>query len=194
VPSLHIDELVQRFRSDLRYLPVSTLVQRHITYGDCYAIDQAQYFDLKSAIATNFNLHHSEVLIVGSAKLGLSIVSHKRYRPFGDMSDIDVALISPSLFDEIWFEAFEYWRSGSYWPDINQFREYLFRGWIRPDKLPPEKTFERSRQWWGFFRQLTNSQHFGPYKIKAGLYKSWHFLEAYQTKCIAECKQAEIEE
>jgi hypothetical protein len=189
----NVDALIGEFREDFRHLPVFTLVQKYITYGNCYAIDQAKYFELKLIVAQEFNLHHSEVLIVGSAKMGFSIVSTKRYRPFGDSSDIDVALISQSLFEEIWYEAFEYWRSGSFWPEIHQFQEYLFRGWIRPDKLPPEKTFQRSRQWWEFFRQLTNSQRFGPYKIGAGLYKSWHFLEAYQTKCVTECRQAEID-
>lgn len=182
---------IARFKSDLRAYSVDEVVQRHITYGTAFALDGEQYFELKSLIACKFGLHHSEVLMVGSGKLGFSIVESKRYRPFGDTSDLDIALISPALFDAIWLDAYEYWRAKSFWPEYAQFKEYLFRGWIRPDKLPPAHTFRRNSDWWEFFREVTASQRFGPYRIRAGLYRSWSFLEAYQTKCVAECRDAE---
>jgi hypothetical protein len=164
------------------------MVQKHVTYGDCYALSQSSYFRLNAKVAQEFGIHHSEVLLVGSGKLGFSIVDSKRYRPFGDTSDLDIAIISTPLFDEMWIDVFEYWRFGGYWPELDQFRKYLFRGWLRPDKLPPEQSFIRRRHWWEFFRELTNSQDFGPYQIRAGLYKSWHFLESYQGTCINECR------
>jgi hypothetical protein len=41
-------------------------------------------------------------VVVGSAKLGFSIVPDKRYRAFGETSDIDVVLCSSALFDLFW--------------------------------------------------------------------------------------------
>jgi hypothetical protein len=187
-----VEERLQDFRRDLRTASLPELVQRHITYGDCFALTESQYFELKSDIARKFGVHHSAVLIVGSGKLGFSIVGKKRYRYFNDASDLDIALISESLFDGLWLDAYEYWKSRSYWPEYEQFKEYLFRGWIRPDKLPPANTFRRTNDWWEFFRELTASQKFGPYRIRAGLYRSWAFLEGYQTKCVTECRDAEV--
>lgn len=186
--SLDISTRIEEFRNDLVRRPNSVIVQKYITHGKCYALDEAAYFELKSSIASEFALHPSQVLIVGSAKLGFSIVKAKRYRPFGDTSDIDVAIISPALFNSMWEDAFNFWRTGAYWPEIDAFRRYLFRGWIRPDKLPPEKSFERRRHWWEYFRTITQSQVFGPFPIRAGLYKSWHYLESYQQTCVSECR------
>jgi hypothetical protein len=190
-----MDEIERRigvFKIDVVSLSVPLMVQKHITYGTAYALDQSAYFELKHKVAEQFKLHPSEVLIVGSGKLGFSIVATKRYRHFGDTSDIDVVIISSNLFDEIWSAVFDYRLSGAYWPNFGDFRRYLFRGWMRPDKLPPERSFKRSHEWWEFFRELSNSQQFGPYRISGALYKSWHYLESYQAQCIVECRR-EIE-
>jgi hypothetical protein len=149
------------------------------------------YFALKERVAQHFGIHTSEVVVVGSSKLGFSIVPDKRYRPFGETSDIDVALSSGGLFDEFWRDVFNYWARGEVWPGLTDFRKYLFRGWMRPDKLPPSNSFGRSKEWWEFFRQLAVGGDFGPYKITGALYKSWHYLETYQQKCVRDCKAVE---
>jgi hypothetical protein len=185
------EERLKTFRAELPRRDVPDLVQRHITYGDCFTLSATSYIDLKARIAHNFGIHTSEVLVVGSAKLGFSIVPEKRYRPFGESSDIDVALCSNELFDAIWKDVFDYWARPEFWPGLDDFRRYLFRGWMRPDKLPPEKSFTRSQEWWEFFRKLTMEGTFGPYKIRGALYKSWYFLEKYQQKCVSDCKLSE---
>jgi hypothetical protein len=183
-----------KFKSDLGIFDTSTIVRKHIIFGDCYILDEEMYFGLKSKVANFFKIHPSEVLIVGSAKLGFSIARNKRYQPFGDQSDIDVAIISEVLFNNIWQLVFDFWEdmentdSIVYWAKENHFKEFLFRGWIRPDKLPPASKFELSKRWWDFFRTLTNEGTYGPYKISAGLYKSWYYLEKYQSICVKECK------
>lgn len=179
---------VARFQSDVKSMPVERVVSRHITSGECFAIEQAEYSDLRIEVAANFGLHHNSVLAVGSAKLGFSIASGKRYQHFGDKSDIDLAIISSDLFDKIWHQVFDYWNangSEGWEPD---FRKYLFRGWIRPDKLPPQERFSVSQDWWNFFLSITNQGKYGQYPIKGGLYKSFHFLETYQAQMVHECR------
>lgn len=191
---MSIEEKINSFRRDLPDWDVPSLVQRYITYGDCFMLSASSYIDLKARIARNFGIHTSEVLVVGSAKLGFSIAPDKRYQPFGDSSDIDVALCSGQLFDAIWKDVFDYWTRSELWPGLDDFRKYLFRGWMRPDKLPPARSFVRSQEWWEFFRNLTMEGTFGPYKIRGALYKNWHFLETYQQKCIRDCKLSENRE
>jgi len=70
------------------------MVQRFITSGEWFLLDSESYFELKSLVASQFGLHHSQVLITGSAKLGFSIAPTKRFRHFRDESNIDVAIIS----------------------------------------------------------------------------------------------------
>lgn len=62
-------------------------------------------------------------------------------------------------------------------------------GWIRPDKLPPSSMFPAAEHWWEFFRKITETGRFGPYKVRGALYKSLYFLESYQQKCVDYCQQ-----
>lgn len=189
---MNIEERITTFKEDLNHISASIIVQKHITYGDCYVLEHLLYFELKSEIAYEFNLHPSQVLMVGSGKLGFSIVNNKRYRPFGDTSDIDIAIVCSELFDKIWEEAYKYQINTGYWSEAKSFYKYLFKGWIRPDILPPSTTFEIRQKWWDFFQRITNTTHYGIYKINAGLYKSWKYLESYQSQSVLEC-QKELE-
>jgi hypothetical protein len=184
---MNVEASIQSFRAELRQRSVSELVQRHITSGECVTLTAASYFELKNRVAAHYQLHISEVLIVGSAKTGFSIAPDKRYRAFGETSDIDVVICSSGLFDAFWKDVFDYWTRGETWPALGDFRKYLFRGWMRPDKLPPATSFQRAHEWWEFFRSITSSGAFGSYKISGALYKSWHYLESYQQKCVRDC-------
>ena len=107
-------------------------------------------------------------------------------------SDIDVAIVSGALFDTLWQRVFEYWdRPGKdvYWDQSNEFMTYLFRGWIRPDKLPSARDFPDRLRWFRFFQRLASTGRFGPYKVVAGLYKSLYFLERYQCICARQCQE-----
>lgn len=182
-----IDMRIQLFRQDLFVLTAIQMVRKHVIYGECAAISSAQYFDLRSEVADKYEVHPNEVLVVGSSKLGFSIAPTKRYRPFADTSDIDVVIISPQLFDRMWKAVHHYWEHHSYWEHCRQFKLYLFQGWIRPDKLPPAKTFELANDWWQFFNTLSSTGKYSVYKIAGALYRDWYFLEAYQLHSVSSC-------
>src|SRR5438034_1758653 len=116
-----IQSRIDDFKSDLKNMSISTIVRRHITFGDCYVFENGKYFELKAEIADYFQIHPSEILLVGSAKLGFSIAPRKRYRHFGDQSDIDIAIVSTPLFEKIWQQVFEYRDNISYfWPEEDE--------------------------------------------------------------------------
>lgn len=184
---MNIEERTCRFRDLLSRQSVQDVVQSEITTGTCVAIGDEQYTTLRRRVAKHFGVHRNEVIVVGSAKLGFSIAPDKRYRAFGDQSDIDVAVCSSEVFDSLWLSVFEFWHRGETWPGLSQFRKYLFRGWMRPDLLPPGGSFRNADIWWEFFRELTATGECGNYKIAGALYKSWRYLEAYQEKCVTDC-------
>jgi len=186
-----VEEKIARFKRDLGIVPVATMVQKHITYGGCHILSDDQYFDLKVAVAEKFDLHPSEVLIVGSGKLGFSIAPTKRYRPFSDTSDIDVALVSAQLFDNFWADVFQFKAERNFWRKESAFNDYLVRGWIRPDMLPPAQRFRRAKEWWDFFSELSRKLKIN-LKIRAGLYRAWPFLERYQSVCVGQCQSESV--
>lgn len=179
--------MLEQFKEDLSKLTSTQLIRKYIYNGSCNVLTDDRHFQLKEQICEHFRVEFNDVILVGSAKLGFSIKPTKRYTPFGDESDIDVAVISTPLFQKIWEEAFLYKKSGADWQSASSFFKYLSQGWIRPDKLPSSDLFTFSKTWWDFFNTLTASRKYGPFKIRAGLYHSAFFLQEYQKICIEQC-------
>lgn len=180
-----------RFMKDLREREVNDTVRKHILLGDCYILDRDSHYDFRSKISHHYGIHPEEVHVVGSGQLGFSIADGKRYRPFSVKSDIDVAIVSPVLFDRIWTAVVRYDGQGSDWRETKKmFRKYLMNGWIRPDALPQAESFSLTREWWQFFQELSSQTQDGKFKVSAGLYRTKEFLELYQERSVRSCKAA----
>ncbi len=189
---------VQRFKDELKTLSDDHLhlfVRKHITTGLPIALSQDDYFELRQTIATEFHLHPTAVIIVGSCRMGFSIKPSKRYLEVSESSDIDVAMVSQNQFDYYWNGVFNYAHSNIAWRHEEHFKRFvkvLFNGWIDPRWLPRVPAFKESQDWAGFFDQLMRSRRFGRRRITARLYRSWERLEAYQSKnvnlCLAELR------
>lgn len=188
VDGLVVNSRITEFKADLLSISPENLMRKSILNGECCIIPSDEYVELRTEVAAHFGLMHNEVLVVGSAKLGFSIAPQKRYRSFSNSSDIDVVLVSSKLFDTFWEEIFIYDNGGAYWKNKQKFIEYMFRGWLRPDKFPSDF----ADGWFEYFREITNQGKYGPYKIAGALYKNWRFLESYQLDCVIDCKN-EIE-
>ncbi len=146
-----------------------------------------EHYEFKKRIASEFSIPYHEVFITGSSKLGFSPFKNKQ---FDYDSDIDVALISPSLFDSVMEVIAGYqmkFRKNRYvvregeLKMYHEFLEYVALGWIRPDKLPVSfqmKTLKND--WFHFFNSISNgSSEVGNYKVSAGVFKNYEKFEAY---------------
>ncbi len=190
-----LDIRIDEFKKDIINNTPLDIVRKHIIFGSCAEITKEQYFNLRSEVASKFKIHPNEVLVVGSAKLGFSIAPKKTFRRFSDSSDVDLAIISSELFNVFWKEVFSFWEQNGYWDKFDDFNRYLLRGWIRPDKFPSSKSFQRSSEWWEFFKSLSGDRRYSSYKIVGAIYRDWHFLESYQMQSVKKCKlQLELEE
>lgn len=178
---------VEIFKSDLKNLDSIQMYRKFVLNESCCILNSDQHYQLRDSLSNKFKVEFTDVVVVGSTKLGFSIKKEKMYVAFGETSDIDVAIVSTSLFEMIWREAYLYKKSGVDWPNSGAFFEYLAKGWIRPDKLPKSNLFSFTNTWWDYFNELTNSQKFGPYPIRAGLYHSHFFLKEYQIVNIERC-------
>lgn len=182
-----IETRAAQFRSDLATTSDDMLmVRRFILHGSSFALRDNEVFSLADEISTHWQVHpNRDVYLVGSAKLGFSISPSKRWRPFGDESDIDVAVVSDKLFEAYWNEIDSYVARPESWADRERCRSTVASGWIRPDYLPAVLADE----WFEFFRSVQmNSQYAGGIKIAAGLYYSMSFLERYQATAIKKCR------
>lgn len=182
-----INERIKYFKGELNALAPVDIVRKHIINGGSAILEDGAYFDLRAVVAEKYAVHTNDVLVVGSSKLGFSIAPRKRYRHFADTSDVDVVIVSAELFHRIWKAVHSFWEHGGYWERDWEFKNYLFQGWIRPDKLPPARSFELANNWWQFFNKLSSGGKYSMYKIRGALYLDWYFLEAYQLRAVTAC-------
>lgn len=190
---------VKGFQDDARLLTSQQLVAKYILPEQCGADIGFDQKALRARIARRFTVPLESVFIVGSAKLGFTLhdkymneeVPRPAYSEFSAASDIDIAIVSETLFDHIWKMCFDYWDRTGYrfglplWDQANDFRNYLFRGWMRPDMLPAAQAVSYSRQWFQFFQRLMSDRVAGDNRITAGLYREPYFFERYQEFSIA---------
>jgi predicted nucleotidyltransferase len=182
---------LEQFRADIVEHDNKTLVDRYYYSTSGPVLSNEQQASLRRKVSDKFDVSIRDVVLVGSAKLGFT-VRHKPGRPalshFADQSDIDVAIVSSGLFTEYWQHAFSYWVQKGQWDRLGEFRKYLFRGWLRPDKLPIDAEFPKSSEWFEFFRELQAGGDYGGYKIAAGIYLNEHFWEEYVGSSLSECR------
>lgn len=162
---------------------------------------------LAKKVASRFNISRDDLsmYVVGSSKLGYALHPKKvknppegegeegtkilpAFRPFGPNSDIDIALVSPRLFEKIWNNISAHaisvtprmpWNS-------DKLGDYMVHGWLRPDMFP--RTRARN-DWWKTFDEINYSRLFGPQKVSGALYYSREYLHRYQLRGLLECRR-----
>ncbi len=169
---------------------LSDVIQKHITTGEPVVIESDVYYQLRRSVAYEFGIHPSCVILVGSCRTGFSLKPKKRYECVRSDSDVDVAVISESLFDDYWDQVFDLTRSDRGWgrSEGKSFSVDLFMGWITPQRLPNRPRFKNSRKWAEVFDDLTAKRICGIRTITARLYRSWKRLEAYQEIMVSQCR------
>lgn len=197
------EEHLAKFKADLSQLSTGEMYERYVATEACMGLVDVDHVGLRGKIADRFQVATASVVIVGSAKLGFTLVKKKAredqlerpiFSPFFEGSDVDVAIVSDRLFDDIWRDLLRFWHSSGYsdeygyWRGGTQFRSYHFRGWMRPDKLPAGGIYTYRNDWFDFFMRLTSDRAAGDYPIKAGVYREEFFLRTYQQIALEGCK------
>lgn len=152
-----------------------------------FAGREEDYYEFRKRIAEKFDINFHEIFITGSAKLGFS--PHKK-KTFDYDSDIDVAIISASLYDRVMSSIHNYQMelrenrkavSSNELGGYHKFLEYGAIGWMRPDLLPTSfRVHQLKRDWFDFFDSISHGKsEVGNYKVTAGAFKSYFHLERY---------------
>lgn len=154
----------------------------YLTYPTKVLIgDEERQYSIVNEISIFFNVPIMSVQVAGSAKIGKSIHKQKDFQP--GYSDLDIAIIEPSLFKkymEYIFIETKGHSDKSRFPikggksTAEEYIAYLTKGIFRPDLIPSGDT---RKDWNKFFGQLS-SKHSDIFKsINAGIYFSQLFLK-----------------
>jgi hypothetical protein len=185
------------FKKDCVSHSATIIAQKYMIEGSSHFFtsnyDTHEEYLFKLHLANSLQVHLREVCIVGSAKLGFSIKPNKDQPGFYEFksfdhdysidnsnkkSDIDVAIISGSLFDRQIKNIYEhtncYDKSNINNQEIKSLGSYILKGWIYPKVLP------QSYQLDGDYLKIKEKyeREFNR-EINIGIYKSWFFFEKY---------------
>lgn len=196
--TMNIDEKIEEFKKSLNSLDDDEIVEKFILGAESLHLNARQIHFIKRKVATIYGIQDSEIeiFIVGSAKLGFSLSEKKssgtikpRYRKFSIDSDIDVAIISSKIFNQLWNSFSTHSYNHNYFPwDSDKLGDYLISGSFRPDKFP--NIFESIR-WWDCFNKLSNNNQLDRRKVSGCIYYSYDMLKKYQIRSVRDCRLSE---
>jgi len=170
------------------------IIHKYLLHGTpiLYKDKEDLYFELKQEIASFFKISPTNVVMVGSAKLGFSIAPHKLWNNFSEESDIDIVVISEDVFDEYWKELLDFnikvkARSKEEDDRYRKFLEYFLKGWLRPDLFPFK--YNKKSTWFDFFKSISYGNKFGNYKVTGAIFRNQYFFEKYHSTNIQKLRQ-----
>jgi hypothetical protein len=99
-------------------------------------LEPVQHATLKEDIAAHFGIHSRAIVVVGSAKLGYSVSPKKRFKPFNDVSDIDVAVVDAPLFERYWLDMYHAKQNLIEWPNLADARNIFLEAGSGPTSSP----------------------------------------------------------
>lgn len=186
---MRLDAFITQLRLQKSDDELLDFCRKYVLHGIPYVFQgqEEMYYEFRKRISVELDVPFYEVYITGSAKLGFS--PFKRTE-FDYNSDIDVALISPVLFERFMRKIsgfqmeFRRARAVVRESELNmyhEFLEYVALGWIRPDKLPVSFQMRTIKTgWFEFFKSISYGRsEVGDYKVNAGVFKSYDHLEDY---------------
>ena len=125
-------------------------------FRECPAV----YESIRSWLSNWINVHPKEIGLSGSARLGCSLSPNKLGKPFGINSDLDLFVISSSLFERLrdeflrWSFDFESGkvtasneREATFWRDNNERGPKLIqRGFIDQEMIPNKQNYQLAKK------------------------------------------------
>lgn len=178
---------MEDFKNNLLTKDVKKVYRRYLLGHDIWLFrehiaptDFAQrYDDFKIYISEKLNLHVNNIAIVGSAKLGFSLAPDNNFRKFNEDSDIDIVIVSQSLFKQSWDAYFDLKQKG-YLPTYAPVAKDIFRRFVNLKNPDIRSTF--FDEWTRIVEPCKKDLQvlFSiPHDINYRIYDSWESVEQY---------------
>lgn len=100
---------IEQYKIDILNQELVDVYTKYVIAGDVWYFKEKfgnnwfdKYSQFKVFISKKLGVHYNDIAIAGSAKTGFSINPTKNYKKFNDDSDIDIIIISQTLFYKFW--------------------------------------------------------------------------------------------
>ena len=155
----------------------------------------------RDELVNRLGVVRAEIRIVGSGRFGFSMKPGHNLRAFRDTSDIDVVIVNPELFDQLWLSMLEaaYPRPPAtsvigFGGWLQTRRNELYTGWLTPleirldirifgSKAKPVLDF--NARWFDALKQASQHPPRRHEDITGRLYRTWRHAELYHLNSLA---------
>lgn len=146
-------------------------------------LEPAELWEWKNLLAQRLDVDSKNVLITGSAAVGVSLNPSKRMKDFDSRSDVDVAVISTYHFDLAW-RALRNLGTNRFKLGTGQrsavdahVKNYIYWGTIATDKILPILPF--ATEWIGALSHIGTVPPTEGRDVKVRIYRDFASLRAY---------------
>lgn len=161
---------------------------------------------LQAHFRLQLGIPEGAVIVVGSGRFGFSVSPDKFGKPFSDFSDVDLAVVSVELFDQIWGDLLRWrypwhlrkWRPAEQNWALERLEEH-YMGWCDPKRLTYQP-FDRKRQvptmmafgnkWFEVLQGLGAVTGLLGREFNGRIYRSFDHLLGYHTWSLEQVKKS----
>lgn len=100
---------IEEYKKDLLSCDIEQVYTKYVIAGEVWYFKRKfgddwfnKYNEFRLFISKKLGVHFNDIAIAGSAKIGFSLNPDKEYKRFDEESDIDIIIISQSLFYKFW--------------------------------------------------------------------------------------------
>ena len=188
------------FEALLKTRTIDWIIDNYIFDGQpFYSADAPEVHNqMVRAISIGLKVPQDDICVVGSARIGFSLSPLKFGEPFSDFSDIDICIVSSSLFDPSWLDIIEKRRTQpatmnsrtKFQLREHRERHYVFNGWIYPKSVV--QALEIGQRWLRTFNGLSRISELASRTISGRLYRTWAHARLYHRGSLEKVKRRNL--
>lgn len=150
------------------------------------------------ALARGLGVPSSDICVVGSARFGFSLSPFSYGRPLNKYSDIDIVVVSATLFDPSWVDLLTTRRTPWFklrsktQTYISEHREkhHIYNGWMYPHLVA--EALEIGTRWVVAFNALSRIPELSSVTIGGRLYRTWDHVRVYHRRGLRKIREQVI--
>ena len=186
----------EEFEDILRSRNLDRILEEHLFSGVPFSFADRPdvYQRMLKALARGLGVPKEDICVVGSARIGFSLSPPNFGAPFNKYSDIDIVVVSPSLFDPSWVDILTSRRVP--WASLrqktrdgmrqHQEKHHIYNGWIYPNSVA--EALGIGERWLTTFNGLSRIPALSSVPIGGRLYRSWDHVRVYHRRGLSKIR------
>ena len=175
------------FENLLKCSDIDSILDDYLFNGlPCYFKSNPQiHSQMIGGISEGLEVSPDDICVVGSARTGFSLSPYKFGQPFGRNSDIDVVVVSSTLFDPSWIDILTFRQRN--WHRLksttraysakHKEKHHIYNEWIYPNLIAD--ALEIGNMWVLTFNGLSRIPELSSRSVRGRLYRTWDHVREY---------------